>query len=48
VACGASPARFGVIDLGIVKDARQVAAMERTIRAGAVDYGRRKLTVNLK
>ena len=36
---------IGVVKLGMVKDASQVTAMERTL-AGGVDY--RKLTVNLQ
>ena len=46
MACGVSQDR--IVELGIVKDASHVTAMERTFRAGAVDYGGIKLTVNLK
>jgi hypothetical protein len=48
VACGASLGGICVVELGMVKDASQVAAMERTFREGDVDYSKRKLTVNFK
>ena len=48
MACEASRDRIGVVELGIVEDLSQVTAMERTLKAGAIDYGGRKLTVNLK
>ena len=48
MACEASRDHFGVVELGIVEALGQVTAMERTVRAGAIDYGGRKLTVKLK
>ena len=41
MARGASRERIGVAELGIVKDASQVTAKERTFRAGVVGYGGR-------
>ena len=46
MACGASREHIGVVELGIVKDANQATAVERTLSEGAVDYGERKLTVH--
>lgn len=40
--------RIGVVKLGMVEDASQVTAMKMTLRAGAVDYGWRKLTCQFK
>ena len=48
VACGGSRERIGVVELGIVKNASQITAKERTFRGNVVDYGGRKLTINLK
>jgi hypothetical protein len=39
VACGASGDYIGVVELGIVKDASQVTAMERTFKGGIVEVG---------
>ena len=37
---------LGIVELGIVEDASQITAMERTFRVVGVDYGGIQLTVN--